>query len=844
MPQRITHLRKTVLVIVLLTLTGGSLTICHLLWRVTAQAPVSSKDGRFTVKVDGYDLKRLVERIFIEAGAVPDYLEDLSAKSVKLDLPGKTLEELLQYLGDTQGLSFERVQYDESGNRIQNSKYWKVCLLDAASVASPGEGRFRLYRDTRYHLTANNAPLRQILTTITELYDQGCQFEIRVRDYLAASGINLDMSGLKVSIKPLTFEDFSTLSPADFVSTFLASGIPSPPAPPATAAPAPEMEMWPLSFFPSSLTPIQSDGSGANGQTAKGSGEPHYIDTIVDELNNIYRDRATVTRARQHLLIYGDRSSRQEIKRLLAQIDVPWPQVQLTMWAIQISARPDSNPGKAMQEIKQRILETQLCMKAAQKQLLELIHPFKKYYWAHPTLRLMRAQGFIGSPDDPLSLNEALIYLVLHPQFQNRNLRAELMSRQYEQVLARAANQQTNWNDSLAQLISKKDFQGIQQELNDKNKMQKLISDGIFDQQKANEITAQNDGRNTLLGQIAREISEEFSEMNRPDICATYARFDQLMKTYAASPEANRRGIQEFVEAVRAFRNPGEFGSPNDDSARRLLKARTVADKLLKGAMDAYYADMNREFFTPLLKCIQDSDLTRSKGVSLVGQTRIVVTSTLEASLEPKMASYAETTRPKPLGSELLKSAQPGNAANSPKSLLLESLGAITKLEPGHAALLAALMGDIEPTYTQVAPGIAIHVRPTVLDDGGAARMKIDCRFGVQTSPLNGTVDGSGRAIRDPWQRPPADAIESHHIQTDAIVSAFDLFDISSFSVQTSHPQAPYFLPVLGRLPVIGPAFQWPRGPKEVRHESIILINTVILPRATDLAYYYIDESR
>ena len=40
-------------------------------------------------------------------------------------------------------------------------------------------------------------------------------------------------------------------------------------------------------------------------------------------------------------------------------------------------------------------------------------------------------------------------------------------------------------------------------------------------------------------------------------------------------------------------------------------------------------------------------------------------------------------------------------------------------------------------------------------------------------------------------------------------------------------------------LPLIGPVFQWPRASKVTHHQSIILVNATILPRALGLLGFY-----
>ncbi|HEX4496093.1 MAG TPA: hypothetical protein VIE43_10545, partial [Thermoanaerobaculia bacterium] len=260
-----------------------------------------------------------------------------------------------------------------------------------------------------------------------------------------------------------------------------------------------------------------------------------------------------------------------------------------------------------------------------------------------------------------------------------------------------------------------------------------------------------------------------------------------------------------------------------------------TVDRILKSVMDAFAADMNDLFFDPLLDRIQREGTggRKSDGVALVGRTRIVVTSGLEAGLAPEMASFVESGRPRPFGKELLDLAFPASRSGAGADDLTGSARALAGLSGAQALGLAALLSsDSEPAYTKVAPGIALSVRPTVLPDGGAARVTVDARFGVASTPLD-------QDRQDVWRAAPPAGIAGDNVHTDAAVSAFDLFDISSFSVGVSHPRTPFYIPILGRLPVIGPAFQIPRRDQETLFESLILVNTVILPRSIELQRFY-----
>lgn len=229
----------------------------------------------------------------------------------------------------------------------------------------------------------------------------------------------------------------------------------------------------------------------------------------------------------------------------------------------------------------------------------------------------------------------------------------------------------------------------------------------------------------------------------------------------------------------------------------------------------------------------------------------MVVTSGLETGLAAEMASFVETTRPKPFGKELLDLAFPtttkdgvttteGTVGSPAPEQAKDWTGGrvLAGLPSGQALLLAALLSaEVEPTYSTVAPGITINARPTVFPDGGVARLMVDARFSVTTKALG------GENRPDVWAQTPPSGIQSHRVTTDVHVSAFDLLGISSFSMQSTSPQAPHYLPILGRLPIIGPAFQYPRPPKVTHYESVILVNTVILPRALSLGRFYGETS-
>ncbi|MBI5819471.1 MAG: hypothetical protein HZA88_10845 [Verrucomicrobia bacterium] len=278
-----------------------------------------------------------------------------------------------------------------------------------------------------------------------------------------------------------------------------------------------------------------------------------------------------------------------------------------------------------------------------------------------------------------------------------------------------------------------------------------------------------------------------------------------------------RNTVAQFANDWRIFKND-ESVLKVTDACEELQQSSAAADKLLQRVMDHYTTMVRTNLAAMMLHSLRGTE-----GVSLAGQCRIVVTSSLESGLIPTVSSWAETTRLKPLSGEEMSTLM---------TTVIKSL-ATNGMDPAVLGPALKLLEQPEPVYTRVAPGIELHVRPTVLPSAAEARLQIYARFGVKTEPPDKTkVTGS-------WVMPPAPAVESHEMATDAHIGVFDLFDISSFEITTSHPQSPFCIPIIGKIPWLGPAFQIPRANKEVKHASVILVNAVIIPRAVNLIRDY-----
>lgn len=552
---------------------------------------------------------------------------------------------------------------------------------------------------------------------------------------------------------------------------------------PPTGVKPPEEEitdLWILTYIRSRV----SSTSGATGATsatgsAGSAGSTDSVELLVDALNEIYGSsgKPAVQRAGVgRLLLRGTRTTVLDIKRFLALIDAPWPQVQMNLWAVQVSGSRQE-VAERTEQIGKQVRAVRDQMQEVQRELARIVvndRASRQQHWDFVQGTFDQI-GVALAVDDPLSLNEALILLTLHPGREQKI--AELQ----EYATKRWPTWERQWLPAIP----------------------------VAGREPADCLRA------------ATQAPASFNRLR--DVLAS-ARY-----------EADKQGFLRFAGSLYCFKDRTKWRE-RPDAPSSLARTGAVVDRVLKSAMDAFAADMADLFLDPLLCRLQaTASGGKDDGITLVGRSRIVVTSGLEAGLAPEMASYVESGRPKPFGKELLDLAFPASQSGTTttEGVLTGAGKVLAGLSDGQALALAALLSaETEPAYTKVAPGIAINIRPSVLPDGGAARLTIDARFGVASTPLD-------EDRTDIWRQAPPAGISSHNVRTDAAVSAFDLFDISSFSVTASHPQTPYYVPILGRLPIIGKAFQFPRRNKETEFESLVLVNTVILPRSLELHRFY-----
>ena len=122
-------------------------------------------------------------------------------------------------------------------------------------------------------------------------------------------------------------------------------------------------------------------------------------------------------------------------------------------------------------------------------------------------------------------------------------------------------------------------------------------------------------------------------------------------------------------------------------------------------------------------------------------------------------------------------------------------------------------------------------ILPTVLPDGGNARL-----------PIRLTSSASVGNPSDKDKLPtggPIDHMQSSSVVTDLHVRAFDLFHISTATLEhTSLGDYRWRIPVLENVPLLGGMFRGPRGAVTKKHSAMVIGTVMVLPRSVDLLRY------
>ncbi len=131
---------------------------------------------------------------------------------------------------------------------------------------------------------------------------------------------------------------------------------------------------------------------------------------------------------------------------------------------------------------------------------------------------------------------------------------------------------------------------------------------------------------------------------------------------------------------------------------------------------------------------------------------------------------------------------------------------------------LALALGQEERTWAALKDGVELVFTPNVLPGGSAAELQVKCTISHDQD------DDAGGGAGDPISR-----VARHEANTRVYIDSLDLFGLSSLDMVTTRSRPDVSVPLLGQLPLLGAMFRFPRGPKTVHHQSLLVVQASVL---------------
>ena len=187
-----------------------------------------------------------------------------------------------------------------------------------------------------------------------------------------------------------------------------------------------------------------------------------------------------------------------------------------------------------------------------------------------------------------------------------------------------------------------------------------------------------------------------------------------------------------------------------------------------------------------------------------------------------------------------------GTTATTPSTSATESAAstvasAAKLLTPWQAVALNALATASAPPQlmAQINAQTTLAVTPISLDTASAAELKINLQISNPTTTIDASKGTTSSFIRQDM----ANSVANYNVQTSVRVDSLKLFQVSSLSMDLTHAESPFVIPVVGwawesvfgEVPVMKGVFTLPQAPKTIQNRTIAVVRAVVVPTAMDL---------
>jgi len=179
--------------------------------------------------------------------------------------------------------------------------------------------------------------------------------------------------------------------------------------------------------------------------------------------------------------------------------------------------------------------------------------------------------------------------------------------------------------------------------------------------------------------------------------------------------------------------------------------------------------------------------------------------------------------------------------ATTPPSLtdLVKSVGDAEKNVPGvlktnltanEAAVLLGALNSVQTATAKIGRELKLDITPHSLAGASSAELEVKLTSQESADP---SLYKSDKSTEDTLSR-----VAKHNVTTRVRVESLKLFDVSAFSATLQRPRSkfPIILPFV-EVPYFGSFVGLPRNASKVFHRSTAVVSAVMVPTASDLAY-------
>jgi hypothetical protein len=296
-----------------------------------------------------------------------------------------------------------------------------------------------------------------------------------------------------------------------------------------------------------------------------------------------------------------------------------------------------------------------------------------------------------------------------------------------------------------------------------------------------------------------------------------------------------RRAVLDFaLQYSNLANNPAGF----DPDA--LQQSAENMNSIFAPIVKAINRDIEELFIEPTLARIQ-SIVSEYGEVSYaeVGKTSVQGLNGIKSTVTSTTVSAFDETGPLRLD-ELFKTASEINDFS--KELIPASAGANTVPGAPVLSLIAALSKDTS-AWRAITSGVSMEITPSVLRNSASAELDIE----FTTGPTKDKEPVPDDQFTGTTRLRPLSRIKQNTVKTSVYVNTLDIFALSTFNSQTTEDGGRTYIPVIGTIwqgvfsgvPIIGQLFSWKNPPNSIQHQSVVLINSFIVPTAMGLAHLY-----